>query len=70
MHSFLKGLWAAKANGHATNNNGAGSNSNGKAATTGDHHCAEHGVGFRRYEKEGRAWYAHKAGGEWCRERA
>ena len=31
---------------------------------------AEHGVEFKRYEKEGRVWYAHKAGQKWCREKS
>jgi hypothetical protein len=35
-----------------------------------EHWCEAHGVEFRRYEKEGRAMYAHKTEeGVWCREK-
>ena len=30
--------------------------------------CPVHGVPFKRYEKEGKVWYAHKHGDEWCNE--
>jgi hypothetical protein len=33
------------------------------------HRCIEHGVAFRRYEKNGHEWYSHKTNeGTWCRE--
>lgn len=28
--------------------------------------CAEHGVEYRRFEKDGKAWYAHKTEQGWC----
>ncbi|MDP6452699.1 MAG: hypothetical protein QF898_05260 [SAR202 cluster bacterium] len=35
------------------------------------HSCAEHGVAFRRYEKNGHEWYSHKVDdGTWCREKS
>ena len=30
--------------------------------------CAEHGVPFRQYTREGRSWYAHRDGEGWCRQ--
>lgn len=33
------------------------------------HRCQEHGIPYQPYEKEGRVWYAHNAGNEWCREK-
>ena len=33
------------------------------------HRCPEHSIPHHRYEKEGRVWYAHRVGNEWCRER-
>ncbi len=34
-----------------------------------DHYCQEHGSAYKRYEKEGKSWYAHKGpDGKWCRE--
>jgi hypothetical protein len=32
------------------------------------HWCTEHGVEFRRFEKDGRTWYSHKVGDGWCKE--
>ena len=61
----LKALWTTKANGHTTNGNGKpeGTTSNG-------HYCQQHGVAFKRYEKNGSVWYSHKAGDKWCNERS
>ena len=28
--------------------------------------CQKHGVPYQRYEKNGRSWWAHKAGDDWC----
>ena len=58
----LKTLWTIKANEHATNGNG-------KPDIMPDHYCQEHKVAFKRYEKNGRVWYSHKAGDKWCNER-
>ncbi len=34
------------------------------------HHCAAHDAPYKRYEKEGKSWYAHKGpDGKWCREK-
>jgi hypothetical protein len=33
------------------------------------HWCSEHGTEFRKFEKDGRTWYSHKAGDGWCKER-
>ena len=35
-----------------------------------EHYCQEHQTAFKRYAREGRMWYSHKAtDGEWCREK-
>jgi len=63
----LRTLWTEKANGNGQANNDAvkaEDTSNGQS----EHYCQEHQTEFRRYEKEGRVWYAHKAGQKWCRE--
>ena len=58
----LRTLWTAK--------NGQANNGNTKAEdSTTEHYCAEHQTEFKRYEKEGRVWYAHKAGQKWCKEK-
>ena len=54
----LKALWTVKANGQAANGGGQS-----------EHYCQEHQAEFKRYEKEGRVWYAHKAGQKWCKEK-
>ncbi len=47
-----------------------GHNGNGAAqASPPEHFCHEHQAAFKRYEKDGRAWWAHKAGNKWCREK-
>ena len=61
----LRGLWSTKANGQPINGE-ATANGNGN----GDHYCQEHSVTFKRHEKDGSAWYSHKAGNEWCNERS
>ncbi len=33
-----------------------------------EHFCQEHHVPFRKFEKEGKVWYAHKNGDKWCNE--
>ena len=55
----LRTLWTAKANGNEQTANGTGQS---------EHYCQEHQAEFKQYEKEGRMWYAHKAGQKWCRE--
>ena len=61
----LRTLWTAK--------NGQAANGSAKAEDTtteqSKHYCQEHQTEFKRYEKEGRVWYAHKAGQKWCREK-
>jgi hypothetical protein len=38
-------------------------------STTPEHYCQQHQVQYRRYEKEGKVLWAHKApDGTWCRE--
>jgi hypothetical protein len=32
------------------------------------HWCSEHNTAFKRYEKDGRAWYSHRASNGWCKE--
>lgn len=59
LGSQLKALWTAKSNGNTSS-----------ASTTPDHYCQEHKTEFKRYEKEGRVWYAHKNGQKWCREKS
>lgn len=44
---------------------GDGHNNNGAC-----HYCEEHQTEFKRFEKDGRVWYSHKApDGKWCREK-
>lgn len=59
----LKALWTANGNGQATNGSAK------VEANTAEPYCAEHQTEFKRFEKEGREWYAHKAGQKWCREK-
>ncbi len=33
------------------------------------HYCQEHQTEYRRFEKDGRVWYSHRAGNQWCREK-
>jgi hypothetical protein len=35
-----------------------------------EHWCSLHEVAFRRFEKQGKFWYSHKATDGWCREPA
>ncbi len=49
----LRTLWTVKANGSGQS----------------EHHCQEHQTEFKKYEKEGRVWYAHRAGEKWCKEK-
>ena len=58
----LRTLWATKVNGKSNNGNDGSHDGTG-------HYCQQHGAPFQRYEKEGRVWYAHKAGEKWCKER-
>lgn len=60
----LRTLWTSKANG-----NGQPSNGTTKTEDSAEHYCQEHLAEFKRYEKEGRVWYAHKAGQKWCKEK-
>ena len=32
------------------------------------HWCPMHQTEFKKYEKDGRVWYSHKAGDSWCKE--
>jgi hypothetical protein len=35
-----------------------------------EHYCQTHQVDFKRYERDGRVWYSHKApDGKWCKEK-
>lgn len=47
-------------NAFVPSNNG---NGNGNGAS---HFCPIHGVEMKRWEKDGRIWYSHKAGTTWC----
>jgi hypothetical protein len=41
-----------------------------KPTQTSPHYCQEHQAEFKRFEKDGRVWYSHKAqNGKWCREK-
>ena len=33
------------------------------------HYCQQHGCEYKRYEKDGRVWYSHRVGNQWCREK-
>ena len=57
----LKALWTTNGNGHVNN---------GHPEVTPEHYCNEHGTEFKRYEKEGRSWHAHKSGEAWCHEKS
>lgn len=39
---------------------------NGNGKETEAHTCPVHGVDMKRYEKDGRSWYAHRENGGWC----
>jgi hypothetical protein len=58
----LKALWSANGNGSQQ--------ATGTAPQQTAHYCQQHQTEYKRYEKEGRLWYAHKDGQKWCRERA
>ena len=58
----LKALWKANGNGHASQ-----TSTFVEASTA--HYCQEHQAEFKRYQKDGRSWYAHKSGQKWCKER-
>jgi hypothetical protein len=34
-----------------------------------EHYCQTHGVEYKKFEKNGKSWYAHKADDGWCNER-
>jgi hypothetical protein len=34
-----------------------------------EHWCAEHNTEFRKYSRDGRTWYSHRAGNQWCKEK-
>jgi hypothetical protein len=38
-------------------------------ASQNNHYCQEHQKEFRRYEKDGNAWYSHRQGGGWHNEK-
>ena len=61
----LRTLWTVK-NGQATNGS---AKAEGSITEQSDHYCQEHQTEFKRYEKDGRTWYAHKAGSKWCRQK-
>ena len=65
----LRTLWTAKANGNGQANNGS-AKAEDSTTEQSEHYCAEHQTEFKRFEKEGRVWYAHKAGQKWCREKS
>ena len=59
----LKGLWA---NGQKPTEDTGSS----QQSQVPEHYCQEHQTEYRRFEKDGRAWYSHKAPeGKWCREK-
>jgi hypothetical protein len=35
-----------------------------------EHYCQQHQTEYKRYERDGRVWYSHKApDGKWCKEK-
>jgi hypothetical protein len=62
----LKSLWSA--NGHKPTENGSHGTEKAVETPVREHWCPVHQVEFRRFEKDGRAWYSHKQGDGWCRE--
>ena len=62
----LRTLWTAK-NGQAS---GGAAKAENTTTEQSKHYCQEHQTEFKRYEKEGRVWYAHKAGQKWCKEKS
>ena len=38
------------------------------ASKDGEHFCTVHNTPFKQYSKDGKTWYAHKAGDAWCNE--
>ena len=54
-------MWGPEADqlpGEPYNGNGNGHQANP--------YCQEHRTPYKQYEKEGRSWWAHKAGSGWC----
>jgi hypothetical protein len=58
-----------KSNSNITKDKSNGTNgSNGNNGTNDNPSwCPIHKVSMRKWEKDGRVWYSHKADGEWCR---
>ena len=65
----LRTLWTSKASGNGQVINGA-TKAEDTTTQQSEHYCQEHQTDFKLYEKEGRVWYAHKAGQKWCREKS
>ena len=69
----LKALWASNGTPEMPLEGprmAAGGSDASKTTTTPVHHCQQHQTEYRRFEKDGRVWYSHKAGdGKWCREK-
>ena len=72
----LKNLWIAKTDGETRINNRSTQSTNDEntrsktAPTVSDRHmCSEHNVDYKRFEKNGKSWYAHKSKDGWCNEK-
>ena len=46
--------------------NGNGANGNGNGNGHGQSWCPIHKCEMKRWDKDGRVWYSHKVGNEWC----
>ncbi len=68
----LKTLWESgvqRPEEAQVNGNGHGAAPERQAEATEAHFCQEHGVPYRRYEKDGQVWYSHRTRYGWCKER-
>jgi hypothetical protein len=62
----LKSLWSA--NGHKPSENGLHGAEKAVETPAREHWCPVHQVEFRRFEKDSRVWYSHRAKEGWCKE--
>jgi hypothetical protein len=53
-------------NNHKSQNNAAQVTENSSNESSETHLCPIHNVAMKRWEKDGRVWYSHKNGDNWC----
>jgi hypothetical protein len=62
----LKALWA---NGHKPADKPVEATAGAQPPQTPEHYCQAHQTEYKRYERDGRVWYSHRVGNQWCKER-